>query len=162
MIIDYLQILAPYDMKASDKQNTDKAVLELKRLSRDYKIPVIGISSLNRQNYNAPISMEAFKESGAIEYSSDVLIGLQLKGVGSKDFDVNTAKKKHPREVEVVILKNRNGSTGDRVDYEYYSMFNYFREIPPHELAFEDGEELSPPNKDGFRQVMNGKTPFDK
>jgi replicative DNA helicase len=162
VIIDYLQILAPYDMKASDKQNTDKAVLELKRLSRDYKIPVIGISSLNRQNYNAPISMEAFKESGAIEYSSDVLIGLQLKGVGSKDFDVNTAKKKHPREVEVVILKNRNGSTGDRVDYEYYSMFNYFREIPPHELAFEDGEELSPPNKDGFRQVMNGKTPFDK
>lgn len=162
VIIDYLQILSPYDMKASDKQNTDKAVLELKRLSRDYKIPVIGISSLNRQNYNAPISMEAFKESGAIEYSSDVLIGMQLKGVGSKDFDVNMAKKRHPRDVEVVILKNRNGSTGNKIDYEYYSMFNYFREIPPHELAFDDVEELSPPNKDGFRQVMSGKTPFDK
>ena len=162
VIIDYLQILAPYDMKASDKQNTAKAVLELKRLSRDYKIPVIGISSLNRQNYNSPISMEAFKESGAIEYSSDVLIGLQLKGIGTKDFDVNTAKKKHPRDVEVVILKNRNGSTGDRAQYEYYAMFNYFREIPAHELAFEDDAEIMPPNKDGFRQVLNGKTPFDK
>ena len=40
VLIDYLQILAPYDIRATDKQNTDKAVLELKRLSRDYKIPV--------------------------------------------------------------------------------------------------------------------------
>ena len=162
VIIDYLQILAPYDMKASDKQNTDKAVLELKRLSRDYKIPVIGISSLNRQNYNTRISMEAFKESGAIEYSSDVLIGLQLKGVGSKDFEVNAAKKKHPREVEVVILKNRNGTTGDMIEYEYYAMFNYFKEIPPHELDFDDDQQLSPPDNDGFGKILSGKTPFDK
>lgn len=162
VIIDYLQILAPYDMKASDKQNTDKAVLELKRMSRDYKIPVIGISSLNRQNYNTPISMEAFKESGAIEYSSDVLIGLQLKGVGSKEFDVNTAKKKHPREVEVVILKNRSGSTGSRIDYEYYAMFNYFKEMPPQSLNFDDDQELSPPDNHGLRKVLGGRTPFDK
>lgn len=82
VIIDYLQILEPYEMKASDKQNTDKAVLELKRISRNYKIPVIGISSFNRQNYEEAVSMKSFKESGAIEYSSDVLIGLQLEGVG--------------------------------------------------------------------------------
>ena len=43
IIIDYLQILAPSDVRATDKQNTDKAVLELKRISRDYNIPVIGI-----------------------------------------------------------------------------------------------------------------------
>jgi len=84
VIIDYLQLIAPYEIRATDKQNTDKAVMELKRLSRDYKIPVIGISSFNRQNYNQPVSMEAFKESGAIEYSSDVLLGLQLKGQGQK------------------------------------------------------------------------------
>lgn len=28
--------------------------------------------------------MEAFKESGAVEYSSDVLFGLQLAGAGSR------------------------------------------------------------------------------
>lgn len=38
--------------------------------------------------------MEAFKESGDIEYSTDVLIGLQLSGVGQKDFDVNEAKNR--------------------------------------------------------------------
>ena len=45
VIIDYLQILAPTDIRATDKQNTDKAVLELKRISRDYSVPIIGISS---------------------------------------------------------------------------------------------------------------------
>jgi replicative DNA helicase len=129
VVIDYLQILAPTDIRATDKQNTDKAVLELKRISRDYKLPVIGISSFNRANYSVAVTMEAFKESGAIEYSSDILIGLQLKGAGSKDFDTNTAKSKNPREIELVVLKNRNGATGKKVAYEYYPMFNYFKEI---------------------------------
>ena len=129
VLIDYVQILAPADVRATDKQNTDKSVLELKRTSRDYKIPVIGISSFNRANYKASVTMEAFKESGALEYSSDVLMGLQLEGVGSESFDVNEAKAKDPREVELVILKNRNGATGGKLSFEYYPKFNYFKEL---------------------------------
>ena len=128
VIVDYLQILAPWNERATDKQNTDKSVLELKRLSRDFKIPVLGLSSFNRANYREAVTMEAFKESGAIEYSSDVLIGLQLKGAGEKDFDALAAKEKNPREVELVILKNRQGPAGVRVPMEYYPLFNYFRE----------------------------------
>lgn len=129
VVIDYLQILAPADVRATDKQNTDKAVLELKRISRDFKLPVIGISSFNRANYKEAVTMEAFKESGAIEYSSDILIGLQLKGAGKKDFDANEAKTKNPREIELVVLKNRNGATGKKVELEYYPLFNYFKEV---------------------------------
>ena len=73
--------------------------------------------------------MEAFKESGALEYSSDVLMGLQLEGVGSENFDVNEAKSKDPREVELVILKNRNGATGEKLSFKYYPRFNYFKEL---------------------------------
>ena len=129
VIVDYLQILAPANERATDKQNTDKAVMELKRISRDFKTPVIGISSFNRDNYNNAVSMQAFKESGAIEYSSDVLIGLQLKGAGDKDFDPTEAKKKNPREIELVILKNRNGQTGTKIPLEFYPLFNYFTEM---------------------------------
>lgn len=128
VLIDYIQILAPHDVRATDKQNTDKAVLELKRISRDFKTPVIGISSLNRAGYNEEIDLNAFKESGSIEYGSDVLIGLQFKGAGKKDFNSKEAKQKNPREVELIILKNRNGRTGDRIDYNYYPLFNYFEE----------------------------------
>lgn len=134
VIIDYIQIIAPHNECATDKQNTDKAVMELKRISRDYKLPIIGISSFNRDNYTQKVSMQAFKESGAIEYSSDVLIGLQLKGQGDKDFNIEEAKAKsnNPdsfRDIELVILKNRNGRTGGKVYFRYYAWFNYFKEV---------------------------------
>lgn len=116
-------------MRATDKQNMDKAVMELKRISRDYKIAILGVSSFNRENYSNVVTMSAFKERGAIEYSSDVLIGLQLKGIGNKNFNFIEAKKKNPREVELVVLKNRNGRAGDIIEYSYYPMFNYFDEL---------------------------------
>ena len=109
VVIDYVQILRPLDPRMTDKQAVDYNVMELKRISRDFKIPIIGISSLNRQSYKEKISMTSFKESGAIEYSSDILIGLQFKDAGDPEFDVDKAKAKDEREIELVILKNRNG-----------------------------------------------------
>ena len=78
--------------RATDKQIVDHNVTELKQLSRDFDIPIFAVSSLNRQNYSERINMAAYKESGAIEYGSDVLIGLQLTGAGEKDFDADAAK----------------------------------------------------------------------
>lgn len=144
VIIDYIQIISPHDVRASDKQNTDKNVLELKRLSRDQKIPIVCISSLNRDNYSQPISMQGFKESGAIEYGSDVLIGLQLEGMDYKDNEsdkdrekrirtmrkANEAKKTsgEPVCVELKILKNRNGVIGEPIPYLFTSRYNHFSE----------------------------------
>ena len=130
VLIDYLQILTPLDPHATDKNNIDQAVKRLKVLSREKGIPVICISSFNRMNYNVPVSMEAFKESGAVEYSSDVLIGLQLAGVGTQGFDVNKAKRgdKGRRDIEAKILKNRDGKTGDMCAFSYYAALNYFDE----------------------------------
>ena len=132
VVVDYMQILAPMDIRATDKQNTDRAVLELKRLSRDLKIPVVCISSLNRASYSNKISMEAFKESGAIEYSSDVLLGLQFAGAGGDKFDIDKAKhgegKYGEREIQCVVLKNRYGRTGGKITYTYNPCFNHFSE----------------------------------
>ncbi len=135
VIIDYVQILAPADIRATDKQNTDKAVLELKRLSRDEKIPVIGISSFNRESYkkgnlnNGKVSMSDFKESGAIEYSADVLMGLEFQTAGKgSDFNFETESKKNPQEMRLVILKNRNYKRNVSCDFNYFPMFNYYEE----------------------------------
>ena len=143
VLIDYLQILAPFNDRATDKQNTDKAVLELKRLSRDYSIPVIGISSFNRDNYTAPVNMASFKESGAVEYSSDVLLALQYEGMDWQEGENEKERNKRVRElmssviskgkqgqaqsIQVKVLKNRNGSKGDTA-IDFYPMFNYFTE----------------------------------
>ena len=128
VIVDYLQILCPQELRATDKQNVDRAVVELKRLSRDMDTPVLCISSFNRENYKSAVSMEAFKESGAVEYSADVLLGLQLMGAGSKDFDVNRAKLKNPRELELVVLKNRMGLPWAKVPIYYDAKYGRFWE----------------------------------
>jgi len=131
VIIDYLQILSPAEPRMNDKQNIDMAVLELKRISRDYNIPVLAISSLNRNSYSKTINMSAFKETGAIEYSSDVLIGLQFTGIDdveekeAEEF-INTAKNKEVRDIELRILKNRNGITGSTSQFKYNPVYNIF------------------------------------
>lgn len=141
VFVDYLQILATHDERATDKQKTDVAVVEMKRISRDYKTPVICVSSFNRDNYANSATMSAFKESGAIEYSSDVLIALQFKGVGGKNFQEVGARKKDPREIQLVILKNRYGPSGNTLNYRYWKLFNRFEETEEQGTAEDTGPE---------------------
>lgn len=134
VFVDYMQILAPSDVRATDKQNMDKAALEMKRLSRDMKTPVVAISSLNRDNYKEAINLAALKESGALEYSSDVVIGLQLKDAGTKEAKsspdwVDDRMSEDPRKIEARILKNRNGRRGGRLNFDYYPVFNLFWDV---------------------------------
>ncbi len=118
VLIDYLQLLAPIDMRSTDKQNTDKNILELKRMTRDYQVPILLVSSLNRASYNDKISMSSFKESGAIEYTSTVVIALEAK---EDDKQTNT------RDIELTILKNRKGSKGT-IKFKYHYLFGKYEE----------------------------------
>ena len=146
ILIDYTQILEPPEKGLTDKQAVDKNVVQLKRLSRDYHTPVIGISSFNRDNYSAPVSMAAFKESGSIEYSSDVLIGLQYYGWDFEDMEKGEkdaqrmmrirmirednerkAANFEPQEIQLKVLKNRNGRKGN-CRFDFWPAFNFFRE----------------------------------
>jgi replicative DNA helicase len=121
IIVDYLQILAPYSKEyARDiRLNIDKTILELKRIARDYKIPVIAVSSLNRTGAKEKVTEDAFKESGAIEYSCDVLLGLHKRN------DI----KQPIREMELVILKNRIGQANKEIYYDYNAGFHHFEEV---------------------------------
>ena len=141
VFIDYLQIIKPTDTRQTDKQAMDFTISELKRISRDNDIPIIVISSLNRSNYNTTINFEAFKESGAIEYSSDVVLGLQLQELNNIEMKANqknlsneqrrqldNAKGQDKRQLELVGLKNRNGRSNFKITYDYYTKYNTFIE----------------------------------
>ena len=137
VILDYIQILSPEKVmeRNTEKQIMDAAALTLKHISRDYKTPVLCVSSFNRMNYNEPVSMESFKESGGIEYSSDAVIGMQLYGTGfynpkkGKTLDVDFEKSRTPRRIQARILKNRDGVTGRFINLEYFPACNLFREV---------------------------------
>ena len=134
VFIDYFQFLKPFDVRATDKANADANIKGLTKIVGEFKIPIIAISSFNRQNYNTEVTLTAFKESGNIEYSSDVAIGLQFHNVGKENFSETQAKKKNPRDVELVILKARNGGlVGEKVRFKYNAYYNYFEEIEQFE-----------------------------
>ena len=143
VIVDYVQIMKTPDIHMTDKQKTDENVTDLKRISRDFNIPIIAISSFNRDNYKEPVSMAAFKESGAIEYTSDVLIGLQYEGMDYMDKETDKARTERIRgifkeneqnarqgkaiPIQCKVLKNRSGGKTDCI-FDYFPMFNLYLE----------------------------------
>lgn len=129
VLIDYLQIIAPVDVHFTDKQNLDRIVCALKKLSREMQLTILAISSFNRENYNLEVSMNAFKESGGIDYSADVLIGLQARGAGKPGFNIDDEKRKDPREIELRILKNRTAAIPQPLEYRYYPAYSCFEEV---------------------------------
>lgn len=122
VFIDYLQLLAPVSDRDTDKQTADKNVTALRQLARDLRTPVLAVSSLNRSSYSGAITLDAFKESGGIEYGADVALGLQPRGIADeaqRDKGASTAnaeramdecKRSSDRECEIAVLKNRNGA----------------------------------------------------
>lgn len=129
VMLDYLQILRSSSVGLTDKQAVDSHVLRLKQLSRDYGIPVLAVSSLSRQSYAERLTLSSGKESGGIEFSSDVVLGLQLLGVGTKGFDPEAAQRDPLRKIELAALKNRTGKL-DSVCLRYNPKFNAFFDAP--------------------------------
>lgn len=125
VIIDYLQIIEPsIEYKCDAKAAMDSNIKELKKISKDNNVPIIAISSFNRNSYNSEISLSSFKESGMIEYGSDLVLGLQPN---AKDKEAVTLK----------ILKQRNGVTSD-IKYKFVPEYSYFYELDKE--AKEHGE----------------------
>lgn len=138
VIVDYLQIIRPTDPKQNTKDAVDGHVRALKKLQTDNDLVLVVISSLNRQNYLTPVDFESFKESGGIEYTADVIWGLQLQIMNGDLFDkkdklkekrekVKQAKLENPRKIELVCLKNRYGKSSYSCGFNYYPQFDLFR-----------------------------------
>lgn len=131
VIVDFLQYVKGTKQDARMATNDNVAIL--KDLVVQHGIPVILISSFNRSSYKTQASMESFKESGEIEYISDVLIGLQLKGCQGEGDKIQTkidnAKAEPVRSVELKLLKQRDGIATKTIDFKYNPRFNYFKEI---------------------------------
>lgn len=184
VFIDYLQIMKPVELidstgrvrNLTDKQNIDEAVKRLKLLAENLGIPVFAISSFNRANYLEPVSMTGFKESGAIEYSCDCLIGLQYQFMEyqkttkqakngedveawetDKDRTLRVrkaveeaearARDGQPNTIQCKILKNRNGYKGSCY-FNYYAKFNYYESSLQLSEFFTDGKDIRPDKED--------------
>lgn len=151
VVVDYLQILTPRDtsLKFSDKQIVDDNVRELCAIRDQEQVMILLISALNRFSYNREISLESFKESGSIEYSADVILGMQYQGMertrGKNAFSLEEAKARNPRKLQLTLLKMRYGQDGVRIPLEFYSGSSYFQEP-------EGAEQVQPARVQALRE----------
>lgn len=152
IIVDYLQIVQ--DKARSDKEKIDHVMRELKMLQQRLDAVIIVISSINRSNYMLPIDFEAFKESGGIEYTADVVWGLQLQVLDDPMFydpktkipqkrqKIADAKKANPRKVSLVCLKNRYGIASYRCGFNYYPAYDLF--LPENHNSSQPSISIAP------------------
>ena len=139
VVIDYLQILQPAEnnKKSTARETVDNTVTALKRISREHDLTIFVISSINRSNYLTPIDFESLKESGGIEYTADVIWGLQLQCLNDPLFsEANKIKEKRqrirqekletPRKIELLCLKNRYGMANFSCYFDYFPQNDLF------------------------------------
>mgnify|MGYP001032806195 CR=1 FL=1 len=140
VIVDYLQIIAPSTINGripDTKTSIDHIVHSMKVMQRDLDLSVLLISSLNRQNYMTPVDFESFKESGGIEYTADVVWGLQLTILNDELFSkenrikekrekIREEKARPRRKIDLVCLKNRYGISSYTLPFTYIPACDYF------------------------------------
>ena len=133
VIIDYLQIIPMEDMHSasSDMLSIDHNINILSKIDKD--ITVLTISSFNRNSYKDKMSLSSFKGSGTIEYSADVILGLDFSVLyenheNPKKFNIDDEKANTPRKVQTMSIKQRYNASGTKttVKLDYWSAYDYF------------------------------------
>lgn len=110
VIIDYLQLMQNNEFKKGNRvEELSYITRSLKNLAREFNIPIIALSQLNRNVDNRvdqrPI-LSDLRESGSIEQDADLVLMLYR----AKDSHLSQTEKSLITELS--IAKQRNGPTG--------------------------------------------------
>lgn len=111
--IDYLQLMAPEGKHPSRDREVSSISRELKLLAREFGIPVIALSQLNRKveerparNFGRRPMMADLRDSGSLEQDADVIAFVFRQEVYEPDILDLQGK------AEIIIAKQRNGALG--------------------------------------------------
>ena len=109
VIVDYLGLMQSEQKKENRVQEVTEISRNLKLMAKELNVPVICCAQLNRgaesRQGNRPM-LSDLRDSGAIEQDADIVLFLYRDEYYNKDKD-------NPQSTaEVIIAKNRHGSTG--------------------------------------------------
>ncbi len=126
VIVDYLQLVRPSDMRVPREQQIFFITRSLKILAKEIDAPVMALSQLNREpekrertrgkERKVPPRLSDLRESGAIEQDADVVIFIDREDEEEQSsFTYEGDSQQHIfRKCRLIIAKNRNGPTGEQ------------------------------------------------
>lgn len=129
IIIDYLQLVDSSSKYAGNRVlEVGEVSRELKKLAMELNVPIIALAQLSRQlesRENKRPLLSDLKESGSIEQDADIVMFLYNDDYYKRPKDVPASSL-----MEVIISKNRSGSTGTIelvFDRGFLSFKNYYK-----------------------------------
>ncbi len=126
VVIDYLQLIESdsANAKASTQERVSKISRSLKLMARELNVPVLALSQLSRdvekRDDKKPI-MADLRDSGSIEQDADIVLFLYREDYYNKA----SARK---NEADLIISKNRSGSTSDGLPFMFAGEYSRFTE----------------------------------
>ena len=124
IVIDYLQLIeSDLGLRASQQEKVAKISRSLKLMALELNVPVLALSQLSRaveqRDDKRPI-MADLRDSGSIEQDADIVMFLY------RDDYYNQASERK-KEADLIISKNRAGSTHEGLPFIFsgeYARFN--------------------------------------
>ncbi len=133
LIVDYLQLMSLRKKVTNRQEEVSEISRELKAIAREFNVPVIAFSQLNR-NVESRVDprprMTDLRESGAMENDSTKIILIHRPSYFDKQLDPNA---EDTGEAELIVCKNRNGAVGT-VGCAFISKWMSFRNLPEEEF----------------------------
>jgi replicative DNA helicase len=124
VVVDYLQLMAIKGRTDSREQEISEISRTLKAIAKEFNIPVIAISQLNRRveerSEKKPM-MSDLRESGAIEQDADVICFIYRDDVYNPDSPEKGI-------AEIIVAKHRNGPTGT-IKLKWWPEYTKFDEL---------------------------------
>lgn len=111
LIVDYLQLMAPTQTRASDSmvQQVTEISRSLKVLARELQVPILALSQLSRavEQRGGKPRLSDLRDSGSIEQDADVVMFIHREDKANKDKEAE-----RPNIAEILVEKHRNGPVG--------------------------------------------------
>lgn len=144
--IDNLQQLVGY-LGYEGKAGVDKTLNLLKAYAREYKVPVVLISTLGRAAYDKTIELSSFKESGNIDYAVSTAFGIEPKYItdGEEGVTIDDFRAEERREITIKCVKGRDAGFKKR----YITLNAPFCRFEP----YEESKATSKRKRQGVRFV---------
>lgn len=128
VFVDYLQLLSADGFSSNTERETTIISRELKSIAREYDVPVVVVSQLNRENEKREghePKLSDLRGSGSIEQDADVVLLLHRPSYYRiTDEDVDS---QDDGEAYGILCKNRNGPVG-RLKYQWHKKWMRFTE----------------------------------